>query len=123
MTFKPPTMQQAKEYANSIGYKTFNEAKWWHWYNSKGWKVGRGKGTKMTSWKSAVWTWFTDTYEWRESQRKKNENKQYRKQHREQWSDYFDTAAEIKLIELRKTLEWEYLWWLIDELRPEIKDK
>ncbi len=123
MTFKPPTMQEAKEYADSIGFKTFNAFKWWNWYNSKGWKVGRGKGTKMTSWKSAVCTWFSDTYEWREIQRKKKATEKTDRTQREQWTGFFERATQIQLKELRKAPEWEYLWWLIDELRPEIKRK
>lgn len=121
MTFQPPTMREAKEYASSIGYTTFNVNKWWHWYNSKGWKVGRGKGTKMTVWKSAVWTWFTDTPEWRELQRKKHQTQRGQQRQRDDYTDYIQRATEIKLKEMRKAPEWEHLYWLIDELRPEIK--
>ena len=118
MTFKPPTMQEAKEYAKTIGYKTFPEVKWWHHYNSKGWYIGKNK---MQSWKSAVWTWFTGTYEWRELQRKKSENKKRCNEQRERWSDYINTATELTVKEMRKAEEWEFLYWLIDSLRPEIK--
>lgn len=121
MTFKPPTIPEAKEYADSIGFKTFEAAKWWHWYNSKGWKVGRGKGTKMTSWHSAVWTWFVGTFEWRELQRKKNATKQKLQKQRDDYTNYIQTASEIKLKEMRKAPEWEHIYWLIDELRPSIK--
>jgi len=118
MTFKPPTIQEAKEYADSIGFKTFNPVTWWHHYESKGWMVGKNK---MTRWKSAVWTWFTGTFEWRELQRKKSENKTYERQQREQYTDYIQTATKIKLKEMRKAPEWGFIHWLIDELRPEIK--
>ncbi len=120
MTFAIPTMQEAKEYAKSIGYTTFNEVKWWHHYNSKGWYIGKNK---MKSWKSAVWTWFTDTYEWRELQRKRRADEKREKSQREQWGGFIEVSSNIKLKELRKAREWEYLWWLIDELRPEIKRK
>jgi len=119
--FKPPTIQEAKEYADSIGFKTFEAEKWWHWYNSKNWKVGRGKGTKMTSWKSAVWTWFAGTFEWRELQRKKNTTRQKVEKQRDDYTNYIQTATEIKLKEMHKAPEWEHIYWLIDELRPEIK--
>lgn len=117
MTFKPPTIQEVKEYADSIGFMTFNPVTWWHHYNSKGWMVGKNK---MTSWKSAVWTWFTGTPEWRELQRKKSDNKAREKRQRYNYTDYIQRATEIKLKEMRKALEWEHIYWLIDELRPEI---
>ena len=121
MTFKPPTIEEVREYANSIGFTTCNPVKWWHWYNSKNWKVGRGKGSKMTSWKSAVWTWFTGTPEWRELQRKKANDKKHEKRQRYDYADYIQRASEIKLKEMRKAPEWEHIYWLIDSLRPEIK--
>lgn len=120
MTFQPPTIREAKEYADSIGYKTFNPVKWWHHYESNGWMVGKNK---MKRWKSAVWTWFTDTFEWREIQRKKKATEKSKNLQREQWSDYIQSATEIKLKEMRKAPEWEHLYWLIDKLRPEIISK
>lgn len=116
--FKPPTIQEAKEYADSIGFKTFEDVKWWHFYNSKNWMVGKNK---MKSWKSAVWTWFAGTEEWRELQRQKNITKATVKRARDDWTDYIQRASEIKLKEMRKAPEWEHIYWLIDELRPEIK--
>ena len=120
MTFKPPTIEEAKEYANSIGYTTFNPVKWWHHYNSKNWLVGK---VKMTVWRSAVWTWFTGTPEWRELQRKKTDDKKREKRQRDDYTDYIQNATEIKLEEMRKAPEWEHIYWLIDELRSEIKEK
>jgi len=117
--FKPPTIQEAKEYADSIGYKTFNPVTWWHHYESKGWMVGK---TKMKVWKSAIWTWFTGTYEWRELQRQKRLDKVQEKRTRDDYTDYIQRASEIKLKEMRKAPEWEHIYWLIDELRPEIKN-
>ena len=118
MTFKPPTIEKAKEYADSIGFTTFNPLKWWHFYNSKGWMVGKNK---MKSWKSAVVTWFTDTYEWRELQRKKEVTNKTIAFQRNIFSDYINEASQVKLKEMRKAPEWEHIYWLIDELRPEIK--
>ena len=120
MMFKPPTIQEAKEYADSIGYKTFEPEKWWHFYNSKNWMVGKNK---MKRWKSAVWTWFTGTYEWRELQRKNKATKASKDRLRGQWGGFIEVSSIIKLKEMRKAPEWEYLYCLIDELRPEIKDK
>ena len=118
MTFQPPTIDEVKKYAIEIGFKTCNPVKWWHFYNSKNWMIGKNK---MKSWKSAIWTWFTGTPEWRELQRRKSENKTYEKQQREQHTYYIETASEIKLKEMRKAPEWCFIHWLIDELRPEIK--
>jgi len=116
--FKPPTIQEAKEYADSIGFTTFNPVTWWHHYESNGWMVGKNK---MKRWRSAVWTWFTGTYEWRELQRKKNANKQREGHQRYNYTNYIQTATRNKLQEMRKAPEWEHIYWLIDELRPEIK--
>jgi len=66
--FVPPTIEEVKEFANSIGFKSLNADKWWHHYNANGWKRGQ---SKMSRWKSAVWTWFYDSEEYRESQRKR----------------------------------------------------
>lgn len=120
MTFKPPTIQEAKEYANSIGFNTFNSVKWWHFYNSKGWMVGKNK---MVRWRSAIQTWFIGTYEWREKHRVECGDKVRERRLRAEYSDYIENATEVKLTEMRKAPEWEHMWWLIDELRPEIANK
>lgn len=115
--FRPPTIKEAREYARSIGFTTFNAEKWWHFYETKNWMVGKNK---MSKWKSAVWTWFIDTHEYNELCRKKAENARQRQQQREEYEDYIRTASVIKLVEMRKAPEWEFMWYLIDELRPEI---
>ena len=117
MAFQPPTIEEVKKYAIEIGFRTCNPVKWWHFYNSKNWMVGKNK---MKSWKSAVWTWFTGTFEWRELQRKKHETQREKQRQRDDYTDYIQTATEIKLKEMRKAPEWEHIFWLIDELRPEI---
>ncbi len=118
--FIPPTEEEVKEYANSIGFKSLNAGLWWHHYDAKNWMIGKNK---MARWKSAVWTWFYDTHEYREIQRKKKENQENNRRLKNEYRNYILDATEIKLIEMRKAKEWWHLWWLIDELRPEIKGK
>lgn len=113
-----PTIQEAKEFASSIGFSTFSAGKWWHHYDANGWMRGKNK---MAKWKSAVWTWFYDTEEYREIQRKKSVNDARSRQQRREYENYIETATEIKLKEMRKAPEFRHLYWLIDELRPEIK--
>ncbi len=120
MKFEPPTIQEAKEFASSIGFSTFNAGKWWHHYEANNWYRGK---TKISRWKSAVWTWFYDTDEYRELERKKSINDTRNRQIRRQHEHYIKTATEIKLKEMRKAPEFQHLYWLIDELRPEIKGK
>ncbi len=115
--FKPPTIEEAKEYADSIGYKTFNAAKWWYHYDSKDWHIGK---TKMKRWRSSIQTWFIGSPEWLEKQRKKKADIKLETDQRERYTDYIKEASEIKLEEMRKAPEWQFVWWLIDELRPEI---
>ncbi len=116
--FVIPTIQEAKEFATGIGFSTFNAGKWWHHYDANNWYRGKNK---MAKWKSAVWTWFYDTEEYREIQRKKSENASISRGQRQRHGNYIETATEIKLKEMRKAPEWAFLYWLIDELRPEIK--
>jgi hypothetical protein len=52
--FAPPTIEEVKKYAASIGQKNFDAEAWWHYYNCIDWKVGKNK---MVRWRSAVWTW------------------------------------------------------------------
>ena len=71
MTFKKPTIPEVKAFATSIGYTTLNAGKWWHSYESKNWMVGK---SKMSKWKSAVWTWFYSTDEYaKKNQKQKRE--------------------------------------------------
>ncbi len=67
--FVIPTIEEANEYARSIGYYSFNVKKWWHHYNANGWFRGK---TKMRSWKSAIWTWFCTTDEHRRLKEKEH---------------------------------------------------
>lgn len=54
-TFKPPTIQQVKEFAKQSGHPDFDAEEWWYFYDSKGWKVGKNT---MVRWRSAVKLWL-----------------------------------------------------------------
>ena len=51
--FTPPTIEEVAEYCRSRD-NGIDAEEFWHFYNSTGWMVGRGK---MKDWKSAVVTW------------------------------------------------------------------
>ena len=51
--FKPPTLEQVREYCQERGNSVDPEA-WMDFYTSKGWMVGKNK---MKDWKAAVRTW------------------------------------------------------------------
>ena len=51
--FVPPTVEEVAEYIRGMGY-TFDAQAFWHFYNCKGWMVGRNK---MKDWRSACSTW------------------------------------------------------------------
>jgi hypothetical protein len=52
-TFKPPSLEQVEAYCDERGNKV-NASKWYNFYESKGWMIGKNK---MKSWKAAVHTW------------------------------------------------------------------
>ena len=54
--FKRPTLQEVEDYLRSkrIRDPKGNALKWFNFYESKGWMVGKNK---MKNWKSAVNTW------------------------------------------------------------------
>ena len=52
--FTPPTIEDVQSYANEKGYSEFDAEKFWCYYDSKGWMVGKNK---MSNWKSAVTGW------------------------------------------------------------------
>lgn len=56
--FKKPTIEQLKEYANSIGWPNF-DAEYFYWKQEQlGWMVKIGNTYKpMASWKGAIQTW------------------------------------------------------------------
>ena len=55
-TFKPPTIEEVKEYCKERK-NGIDVIKWWNFYNSKGWMIGKNK---MKDWQSAVITWEED---------------------------------------------------------------
>lgn len=57
--FKPPTVEEVRAYIAEKGYKIDAE-KWWNYYDSKNWMIGKNK---MVKWKSAVATWNTRNYD------------------------------------------------------------
>lgn len=54
--FSPPSIEEVEAFMRSLGVlePRVNATKWWHFYNTRGWMVGK---TKMRNWKSAVHTW------------------------------------------------------------------
>lgn len=52
--FTKPTVEQVREYADSIDYHWLNPQAFIDFYESKGWKVGK---TPMKDWKACVRTW------------------------------------------------------------------
>jgi ribosomal protein S25 len=54
--FHPPTLEQVKEYCKERN-NSVNPEKWYDFYSSKGWMVGKNK---MKDWKAAVRTWEHD---------------------------------------------------------------
>lgn len=53
-TFVPPTLSELKEYAESVGYWSFNAEKFLSHYTATGWKAGRNK---ITDWREKVREW------------------------------------------------------------------
>lgn len=57
--FVPPTIEEVEQaFFEKTKDRTFSHetaVKWWNFYNSKGWFVGKNK---MKSWKSAIVTWL-----------------------------------------------------------------
>lgn len=52
--FAKPTVEEVAAYAAEKGYRGFDAGRFWNFYESKGWMVGRNK---MTNWRSAVSNW------------------------------------------------------------------
>ena len=56
--FKKPTLEELTEYLQQLQIKDFTAEKFFDYYESKGWLVGRHK---MKDWKAAVRTWKNNT--------------------------------------------------------------
>jgi hypothetical protein len=52
--FTPPTIPQIKEYLEEKGIYSVDAEKFYYFYESKGWLIGKNK---MKSWQSAIHTW------------------------------------------------------------------
>ena len=52
--FAKPTVEEVAAYAAEKGYRGFDAGRFWNFYESKGWMVGKNK---MTNWRSAVSNW------------------------------------------------------------------
>lgn len=52
--FAKPTVEEVAAYAAEKGYHGFDAERFWNFYESKGWMVGKNK---MTNWRSAVSNW------------------------------------------------------------------
>lgn len=52
--FVKPTVEEVAAYAAEKGYRGFDAGRFWNFYESKGWMVGKNK---MTNWRSAVSNW------------------------------------------------------------------
>lgn len=52
--FVKPTVEEIAAYAAEKGYAGFDAGRFWNFYESKGWMVGKNK---MTNWRSAVSNW------------------------------------------------------------------
>lgn len=52
--FEPPSISEVENFIKEHNLVGVDAYKWWNFYNSKGWYVGK---TKMKNWKSAVRTW------------------------------------------------------------------
>jgi len=61
--FIPPTFEEVSSYFNSVSY-TDNEAeRFYDYYTSTGWKVGKGK---MKDWKAAARNWIRNDKAWKQ---------------------------------------------------------
>ncbi len=57
---KPPTLQQVKDYIRLNGFHDVNPEKFYHYYESIGWTVGKAC-KPMKRWRSAVVMWTKTT--------------------------------------------------------------
>lgn len=57
---KKPTLQQVADYIKAEGFYDVKPDKFWHYYESIGWTVGKAC-KPMKQWKSAIVTWTHST--------------------------------------------------------------
>ena len=86
--FKPPTLEEVKAYCAEMEYTMVDPVRWFNYYSSNGWMVGRNR---MKDWKAAVRTWT------RPPKGGANGNGQGRK-HSSSWRDADLTPAETSIL-------------------------
>ena len=52
--FTPPTIEQVEDYITEKNYQHVDAERFWHFYESKNWMIGKNK---MKKWKSSVASW------------------------------------------------------------------
>ena len=52
--FVPPTLQEVQDYMDQIGETSFTAAKFWNYYEARGWTLGK---SKMRYWKVVLDNW------------------------------------------------------------------
>ena len=52
--FVPPTLQEVQAYMDQIGETSFTAAKFWNYYEARGWTLGK---SKMRYWKLVLENW------------------------------------------------------------------
>ncbi len=65
MPFQPPTIEEAIQHGADIGLPTNECERFWYFYDSKSWKVGK---VSMAKWKSALAGW---KLRWQEERERK----------------------------------------------------
>lgn len=66
--FIPPTIEEAREYFVSLSYTDSEADRFYDYYTSNGWKVGKGK---MKDWKAAARNWMRNEKSWKQPSRSK----------------------------------------------------
>jgi len=58
-SFRKPTIQDIFSFCKEKGIRNFDPDKFWNYYESKGWLIGK---TPMKSWQSAIATWMKNSF-------------------------------------------------------------
>ena len=66
--FTPPTIEEVSEYFVSLSYTDSEADRFYDYYTSNGWKVGKGK---MKDWKAAARNWMRNEKSWKQPSRSK----------------------------------------------------
>ncbi|RHJ78086.1 Lin1244/Lin1753 domain-containing protein [Parabacteroides sp. AM08-6] len=73
--FNPPELFEVEEYCKQRN-NNVDASRWWNFYQSKGWMVGKNK---MKDWKAAVITWEKEDKEKQHNNQSHESSKQYTK--------------------------------------------